>query len=303
MTRNRQGAFTLSELIVSIAVLVGLVLLVSRLFNSVTAVTTLRQKRMDAESQIRPLFGRMAVDFAQMIKRPDVDYFLKAPGNTQSGNDQIGFFGVVPGYYPSTGSRSPVSVVAYRINSIAASPNFRKLERMAKGLLWNGVSGGQAPILFAPIPLASPSSLPTAPATPTPAFPTAGNSDPDSDYELIGPYVFRFEYYYVLRNGLLSAQPWDDSMGHTSVNGLQDASAIAVCIAIIDPKSRVLISNDQLATLTQRLIDFPDSSPSTHPGDLLNRWQTDLDATTEVPRSVVSSVRIYERYFYLLPQS
>ena len=76
------------------SVLVGLVLLVSRLFNSVTAVTTLRQKRMDAESQIRPLFGRMAVDFAQMVKRPDVDYFLKAPGNPQSGNDQIGFFSV-----------------------------------------------------------------------------------------------------------------------------------------------------------------------------------------------------------------
>lgn len=283
------------------SVLVGLVLLVSRLFNSVTAVTTLRQKRMDAESQIRPLFGRMAVDFAQMVKRPDVDYFLKAPGNPQSGNDQIGFFSVVPGYYPSTGSRSPVSVVAYRINSVGDSANFRKLERMAKGLLWNGVPGSQAPILFAPVPLASPSSLPTAPATPTPAFPTAGNSDPDSDYELIGPYVFRFEYNYVLRNGTLSPQPWDGSPGHTSVNGLQDVSAIAVCIAAIDPKSRVLISNDQLAALTQRLIDFPVSSG--HPGELLNRWQTDLDATTEVPRSVVSSVRIYERYFYLLPKS
>jgi type II secretory pathway component PulJ len=95
MTRKSQCAFTLSELLVSISVLVGLVLLVSRIFNSVTAVTTLRQKRMDAESQIRPLFGRMAVDFAQMVKRPYVDYLFKATYNKKSSKENISFFFVV----------------------------------------------------------------------------------------------------------------------------------------------------------------------------------------------------------------
>ena len=89
----RTQAFTLSELIVSITVLVALVLLFSRLFVSATNLTTSGHKRMDAEAQVRPLFERFAVDLAQMIKRTDVDFFGKgtaAPnsaGGTMPGND------------------------------------------------------------------------------------------------------------------------------------------------------------------------------------------------------------------------
>jgi len=38
------------------------------------------------------------------------------------------------------------------------------------------------------------------------------------------------------------------------------------------------------------------------PGELRSQWQTDLDATPDTPRSILSAVRIYERYFYLLPK-
>src|SRR6266571_4869014 len=72
--RKRNCAFTIAELLVSIAVLVVLVLLVSRLFSSAATVTTSGNKRMDAEAQIRPLFERMAVDFSQMVKRSDLDF-------------------------------------------------------------------------------------------------------------------------------------------------------------------------------------------------------------------------------------
>jgi len=284
--RKPHNAFTILELLVSIAVLVVLVLLVSRLFSSAAAVTTSGNKRMDANAQLRPLFDRMAVDFSQMIKRADVDYYLKSPSNVQNGNDQLAFYSAVSGYYPSTGSQSPISVVGYRINSTSTSTSFNKLERMSKGLVWNGVSTTDTPVVFLPLTI-------------TGTWPTATNGNADSDYELLAPYVFRFEYYYLLKNGSFSVTPWDASVGHTSFSGMQDVAAVSVAIAAIDPKSRVLVSDLQLTTLAGRLGDF---STSMMPGELVAQWQTALDGTTDMPQPSIQSVRIYERSFYLLPK-
>src|ERR1051326_2728404 len=271
---RRSNGFTIVELLVSIAVLVVLVLLVSRLFSSAATVTTSGNKRMDTEAQTRPLFERMAIDFSQMVKRSDLDYYLKSPANTQAGNDQIAFYSTVPGYYPSTSRQSPVSVVAYRINTDSISANYKKFERMAKGLIWNGVSTTNVPIVFLPLTISR-------------TWAAATNSTADPDYELIGPYVFRFEYYYLLKNGNLSVTPWDTVAGHTSVSGMQDVGAITVCVATIDPKSRVLISDSQLTTLAGSLIDFGNSMKA---GDLLSQWQTTLDGTTGMPRPAISAI-------------
>ena len=283
--RKQNDAFTIVELLVSVAVLVVLVLLVSRLFNRAATITTWGNKRMSADAQLRPLVDRMAVDFSRMIKRSDVDYYLKSSTSAQPGNDQMAFYSAVAGYYPSSGSQSPISIVGYRINSISGSTSFNKLERMSKGLVWNGVSSTDTPIVFLPLTISA-------------TWPAATNGTTDSDYELIGPYVFRFEYYYLLKNGNLSDTPWIS--GHTSVSGMQDVAAVAVAIAAIDPKSRVLISDSQLTTLAARLTDF---TTSMTPGALLNQWQTALDGTTDMPRPAIQGVRIYERYFHLLPKS
>jgi hypothetical protein len=279
-------AFSLVELLVSVAVLAMLVLLFGRMFSSVSAVTTSGNKRMDAEAQLRPLFDRMAVDFSQMLKRSDVDYYLKSPTFLQTGNDQVAFYSAVTGYYPSTGSQSPISVVGYRINSTSGSTSFNKFERMSKGLVWNGVSSTDTPVVFLPVTISA-------------TWPAATNANSDPDYELVAPYVFRFEYHYLLQNGNLSDTPWNTSAGHTNASGMRDVAAICVCVATIDPKSRVLISDSQMTTLIGRLSDF---SPSMTAGDLLSQWQTALDGTTDMPRVAVSAVRVYERHFYLLPK-
>ena len=284
--RRLHQAFTIIELLVSIAVLIVLVLLIGRLFSSAATITTTGNKRMTADAQLRPLFDRMAVDFSQMIKRSDVDYYLKSASNAQAGNDQIAFYSTVAGYYPSSGSQSPISVVGYRINSISGSTSFNKLERMSKGLVWNGVSATDAPIVFLPLTI-------------TATWPAATNASADSDYELIAPYVFRFEYHYVLKNGSVSVTPWDTSAGHSSATGMQDVAAVSVAIAAIDPKSRLLISDSQLTTLAGRLPDF---SASMVPGALLSQWQAALARTTDMSRPAIQGVRVYERYFYLLPK-
>jgi prepilin-type N-terminal cleavage/methylation domain-containing protein len=273
MDMQRSKAFTLVEMLVSITVLTLIVLLVSRLFSSASALTTSGNKRMDVDGQVRPLLDRIAVDLAQMIKRSDVDYFLKSSSNAQTGNDQIAFYSVVPGYNAS--SASPVSLVAYRINAK------NQIERMAKGLIWNGDSSPGTPVVFLPLTIAT-------------TWPSATDTSTDFDYELTAPNVFRFEYYYVLKNGNISDTPWDTVAGHTGPSGMRDVAAISVAIAAIDPKSRVLLSDAQLTTMAAGMNDF---ASSMSPGALLTQWQTTLDAATGMPRSAIAGIRIYQRSF------
>lgn len=317
-------AFTLAELLVSVGVLVVLVLFSGQLLKSTATITTLGHKQMDVDSQARQLLDRMSIDFAQMVKRSDVDYYLKSSAASplrsvlQPGNDQIAFYSNVPGYYPTGGLQSPVSLVAYRVNSASTSSSYNKMERMGKGLLWNAATPTPPPVVFLPIPLASPLPSPEAsPPLSTPAWPEASSATASwSDSEVIGPQVFRFEYYYLLKNGLFSDIPWDTTAipPHNSVTGMRDVAAIVVDIAVIDPKSKVLLldttSPPQIAQVGSQLIDWGDTvcagCPSstqwrTTPGLLRTRWQSKLDGLTNLPRPALSGIRLYERYFYLSP--
>ena len=75
----------------------------------------------------------------------------------EQGSDQIAFYSQVPGYYPSAtaAEQSPISLVAYRVNEGSnGSDRYGRLERMAKGLRWNGVdnttnNSATYPIVFA----------------------------------------------------------------------------------------------------------------------------------------------------------
>jgi hypothetical protein len=276
----------LADLLVTVAVLVLLVLLFTQLLNSAATITTLGHKQMDADAQARQLLDRMAIDFAQMVKRNDVDLFAKgtlAPksvGGTMAGNDQIAFYSAVPGYYPSTGSQSPVSLVAYRVNSLSGATAFNKLERLGKGLVWNGVSATNIPVVFMPLTI----SATWAAAT------SSSLADPDGNYEIIGPQVFRFEYCFLLKaTGSLSITPPSDISG---------IAAIVADIAVIDDKSKVLLNNAQITSLVGQLSDYASNMV---PGQLRNNWQNTLNTNTTLPRPALSGVRLYERFFYLSP--
>jgi hypothetical protein len=279
-------AFTLAELLVTVAVLVLLVLLFTQVLNSAATITTLGHKQMDADAQARQLLDRMVIDFAQMVKRNDVDFFAKgtlAPnsvGGTMAGNDRIAFYSAIPGYYPSTGSQSPVSLVAYRVNSLSGATAFNKLERLGKGLVWNGVSATNTPVVFMPLTISGT----------WPAATSSSLADPDGNYETIGPQVFRFEYCYLLKaTGSLSITPPSDISG---------IAAIVADIAVIDDKSKVLLNNTQITSLAGQLVDY---GSIIVPGQLRNNWQNVLNANTTLPRPALSGIRLYERFFYLSP--
>jgi prepilin-type N-terminal cleavage/methylation domain-containing protein len=281
----RVKGFTLVEILVSIVVLTILVVLVNQIMKSAGTVVSLGNKRMDADNQGRPFLDRMAEDFSQIVKRADLDYYFKV-GNAQAGNDQIAFYSQVSGFYPSQSSQSSFSVIAYRINASSQA------ERMAKGLIWNGVSSTYTPITFLPITIAS-------------NWPGATNATADSDYELIGPQVFRFEYYYQLRSGTLTDTPWDTTLGHTSISGLRDVAAIIAMIGVIEPKSRVIVTQAQLTNLAGRMLDYsPSRAPKgnkTVPAPQAD-WEDVVKAapiTTGMPVAALLGIRIYQRYFFL----
>lgn len=285
-----EDAFTLAELLVAISALSLLVLLLTQLMNHTAAVATLGQKKIDADSQARPIFERMALDFAHLIKRSDVSYYLKTASTPMVGNDLIGFYSAVQGYHPTT--PSPVSVVAYRVNSDPAnSLACNSLERMGKGLDWNGVSPVSTPVVFLPLTLSG--------TWPSVASSSAyDETDPSKrTYEIIGPQVFRFEYYYVEKTGNVVSYP--TTWTSLSEVAISDASAIAVGIAVIDPRSRRLLSNSQVATLSQSL---PDYSSGWGAGELLAQWRSALNQTTNLPRSAISGIRLYERCFPISEQ-
>jgi hypothetical protein len=268
-----------------------LVFLTSQLVNSSAVITTLGHKQMDVDAQARQLLDRMAMDFAQLVKRTDLDFFAKgtvAPnsvGGTMTGNDQIAFYSAVPGYYPATGSQSPISLVAYRINTAPSDASYNKMERLGKGLVWNGVSATYKPVVFMPLTISA-----TWPAAVSPSL-----TDPDGNYEAIGPQVFRFEYSYLLTSGSFSITPPLDGNSHAD---LSQIAAIVADVAVIDAKSKVLVNNTQMAALAAQLVDVQSGRPL---GWLRTQWQNTLDANTTLPRPAISGIRLYERCFYLSP--
>src|SRR5206468_7949744 len=300
------------------------------------------------DTQARVVFDRMALDFAQMLKRTDIDYYVKQRSsynghgnghgwgqgkNGDKGSDQMAFFSAVPGYYPSGstgGQQSPISLVAYRVTeSNSNDPAYGRLVRMAKGLRWNALennpnSNSPYPIVFLPQTLAA-VGKPWNPAITNDDVCNNGNSSScDQDYEVIGPGVFRFEYYYLLKDGWLTDWPWDrrdsqfqnqQTISNPIQIGLSQVESIGVAIAVVDPAGRALldaVSPDQIVNLAG---DFPDfksahgqGNQSKTIGDLENQWKTIVESTAQtgrspsglvVPPEAAKTIRVYSRYFDL----
>jgi hypothetical protein len=350
--RHCACGFTLAELLVAVFVLVIIIFMVAQLLTTAAAITRTGHKHIDTDTQARTVFDRMALDFAQMLKRTDVDYYVKqASGysghgnghgwgqghNGDKGSDQIAFFSAVPGYYPSgepSTGRSPISLVAYRVNESTqnwAAGSYGRLERMAKGLHWAGVDDNNTtnkpyPIIFAPGQV-------TAGTGPWGSqWQAAINNDntqstsSDADYEVIGPGVFRFEYYYLLKSGLVTDWPWDRSVLTSQLTitspqniGLSQVEAIAVSIAVISPEARALIQAASVNTgygdildVAADMADFKDAKGNGNSakkiGDMEDRWKTVVESIAQtgktpsnrlIPREAAKGIRIYNRYFDL----
>jgi hypothetical protein len=169
------------------------------------------------------------------------------------------------------------------------------MERMGKGLVWNAVSQTDIPVVFMPLTIGPSAQVPSG------TWPAAtSGSLADAAYEVIGPQVFRFEYCYLLTNGSPAITPPLDGDSHAD---LSQIAAILVDIAVIDTRSKVLLNNAQIATLSTfgNANFLTDYSSGMAPGRLRFLWQNTLNGITNLPRPALSGIRLYERYFYLSP--
>jgi hypothetical protein len=352
--RPTHQAFTLTELLVSVFVLVIIVFMGAQMISSTTAVTRPSNKHISTDTQARAVLDRIALDFAQMLKRTDVDYYVKGPTNYtghgnghawgkrlqtgQQGSDQVAFFTQVPGYYPSSAGQSPFSLVAYRVNqgAITNNPAYMRLERLGKGLRSNGNDPGTNPGISASFPIVFLPQTISGVGKPWAAainnnsncFTNNTNNSCDTSYEVIGPGVFRFEYYYILKNGQATDVPWDRFLrpNQTSLTspvqiGLTDVESIVTVIAVMDSASRALMDasasspgNASMLDLVSDLADFASSpgrgvgNQTRYIGEVEASWETTIETWAStgytsipsyIPPAVASGIRVYGRSFDL----
>lgn len=279
------SAFTLVELLVSMAVLGLLLMLFVQLINSTSDVVTADGKRMDADSQARLLFDRMAIDFGKIVKHPDVDYEFSKDG----GNDQMAFYSEAAGYAPpgaaSTAQPSGVSLVGYRIN------DDHQLERLGKSLINSDAANS---MIFNP----EPGSL-------NAAWPGISNGS-DANYQVVADQVYRLEFNFLLKPytdssgnvnpSILSTTPWDTRQSHTEANGLSDVIAVVVAVAILDNTSRAIVEPAQYDRMVSALPDALGDTP------ILETWNgSNYLASSGIPGPAAANIRIYQRMFYLNP--
>src|SRR5439155_26852376 len=330
-----------------------LIFMFTQLMTSATAITRTDHKHVDTDTQARAVLDRMALDFAQMLKRTDVDYYVKQPSgykghgnghgwgqgkNGDKGSDQMAFFSHVPCYYPRS-SGSPSCLVAYSVNESTAGQDaayYGRLEHMAKGLLWNGLDNGTGqsatyPIVFSPGQLTGCNGgNPCDPwASAWSAAINNDNNSRDDNYEVIGPGVFRFEYYYLLKNGRVTDSPWDlrdpqfqnpdqQTIATPRQIGLSQVESLAVAIAVIDPAARALIQQAAAANtaygdvldVAADLADFKSANGGGNGGqkigDLEAGWNSIVQSISQngqtpsgklIPLEAAKGIRVYNRYF------
>ena len=294
------------------AVLALILVLIAQLMNSATQTTTASQKRMDADSQARMIFDKLTVDFSRMLRRADVDYLAKgtvAPnsfGGAMTGNDFLAFYTAADGYYsaastpPGRNSRNPVSLVAYFVSSDAQ--NRSQLVRLSKGLGWEPNGTDWQDLAYLPVTVSL--KWPNLFNRDTSQF--SGMSDPD--FQTIGDSVVRFEYTYLLKPAAAGSGPalvvlpyaTDPALNHSSRDFHRDVAAIAVTLTILDPTSRVIVSD--YSKLTSESL-FPDAAGGTTPDEA---WIAAINSpafvsSASIPVGAASAVRVYQRYFYLDP--
>jgi prepilin-type N-terminal cleavage/methylation domain-containing protein len=295
--QSRRHGFTLVEILVAATVLSLMVLLISVLMSSAASSVTLGRKRIDADSQARLIFSRMALDISAMVRRGDLDYSsFKSPNELQPGNDRFAFYSEGIGYFTGNGAdftsqdRSVVSLVSYAILS-DLNRQRPMLQRMSKALGWSAHdSMGWRGMAYLPVKLAD-------------QWPALFGNDPD--YTAVGSDVFRMEYMYLLKADLsdpanpkparLSVRPWRD--GASSVDGFKDVAAIVVAIGVLDPMSRVIVDPANTA-LAASLPDAVDGQ------DILSSWSAIVNSpnfasTAQILSPAAQAVRVYQRYFFL----
>ena len=247
--RDRR-AFTLIEIVASMAVLSLIVVSMSQLLDNASDTTIGIDKHIDSDSEARLVLDRMADDFTGMAKRPDINYCFhhqtangtQGGSGTPAGNDALYFFSAATGYYASTdangttaATQNPFTLAGYRINDYIAGQSTGRfqLERLGRGLHWydstmTSPDGPTTAAVYLPLAIFTTSSnTGSYDKVLSDAYNNSSNLNPDPtsvpQWDVIGDEVVRLEFCYLLKDGTLSDIPVT-----YIANGLKNNVGVAV---------------------------------------------------------------------------
>ena len=310
-------------MVTAIAILALLLTLLFGMLDSASRLVDSAEKGGDSAIQAKQVLDRIGLDIAGMVNRSDVDQFYYQPG-INTGNDKMFFYSEALGYAANTpATTNTVSLVGYRVeNNSSLTPAQPVLQRLAYGLPLDGAVGTVMQFLTFPastqtIPLTyAPTTIGTIPVTWPNVVGTTGDVDNGASpqyYDEISSETFRMEICFQDQSGKFSWTPPFVNNNPTATTIANPASAIIVAIAVLDSKSRQLISTPTAWTALQQAL--PDlsggitNSASGQPVLMDTLWNSALmnPATIQslkgagVPVSVTAQVRVYQRYYPLNP--
>ncbi len=312
---SRRYGFTLIELLVTVVVLVILMAILASVTGTASRLTDTTNRNIDSSSEAEQVLDRIGQDVAGMISRPDVDqYYVNS-----TGNDQFFFYCQTPGYFSNTittTQQSPVSLIGFRISTTANSSLVPSLERATQGLTWSASVG--SPFLVFPTRTSVTQSLSATVGT-IPSLWGSLVSDPDtapSFWHAIGTQVFRLEICYQLRDGTFTLTPPSPSSPPATSTGttsppppvpgsVNDTTGLVVAIALLDTKSRQIMSGTSWKSLIAALPDPSQTDLTASPTRLMESlWnakinQASFASVAGIPPEAAAQVRIYQRFYAL----
>lgn len=255
--KNPVHGFTLIEMLVALSLLALVMVLFSHIVGSVSQITDLSKRKMDAISQLTFALDRLDTDFRRAAKRNDLrPYFAK-----KTGNDELRFYSQVGGY---SGDRG-VSLVAYSV--VADAEGKTALQRSASGRSWD-----ENPLVFD-------------------ASANAGSVAIDSnDTQVLTPGVYRFEVGFIDKaTGAYKLEPAQEDWS--------DVSGILVTVAALDETSRKVLGAGTQAAVAEAagwLGDFDGVEP---PAIKWQKALDAHAAQDELKAKVMGKSRIRQRYY------
>jgi hypothetical protein len=327
---HSRQSFTLVEMVTAIAILALLLVLLFGMLDSASRLVDSAEKGGDSAIQAKQVLDRIGLDIAGMVNRSDVDQFYYQPG-INTGNDKMFFYSEALGYSANAPANT-VSLIGYRVeNNPNLTPPQPVLQRLGLGLPLTPTAQATTPVMqfltfpAGTIPITySPATAGTiSGATWTSIVGNTGDADNGLSpqyYDEISSQVFRMEICFQNQgpNSATSPQftsypPFTNNAPTAAAiaNSANCASAIIVAIAVLDSKSRQLISKASAWTaLQQALPDLSgniNTSASGQPILMDSLWNSALanSATIQslesqgVPASVTAQVRVYQRYYPL----
>jgi prepilin-type N-terminal cleavage/methylation domain-containing protein len=303
-SQRGNGAFTLIELMVSIAVLGLLGGMVMQLLGSASRLTSNSRKAGDCDTEARFVLDQISADLSRRVRRPDVDAFVAK----LKGDDRLYFFSETPGYSPTLTAqeRSTISLVGYRLRPPAAESGRYTLQRYARALPWVSNSSETA------MPFVVLTGTPSEPLKETTlagasgsgsggSFPKVLGQDGAEDiyYQTIGENIVRFEIS-VLRKPSLSnptrpvaARILSDAEipAELSKFGFSNISALIITIGVVDSEARLRLSSSTVESLA-----LQDTNPTDFPLYPLDQWNKSLlGKINSLPKPLAGGLRFYQR--------